>query len=138
MENILIVRRLGGRHYGDREHDDEQIPAGAVILVNGLGVVDAAIKRWDVKLGKANQGLDEQQDVGGEADNGVGGLEVSAVVAGLIVINDNKGSQESEKGSAVENRVDVSAESLLLGSMRGLEDQNGLDAEEDPGRVEQL
>ena len=138
MEDVLIVRRLGGRHYGDREHDNEQIPAHAMILVNSLGVVDAAIKRRDVQLGKANQCLDEQQDVGGEADNGVGGLEVSAVVAGLIVVDDNKGGQKSEKGSAIESGVDVSAELLLLGGMRGLKDQDRLDAEEYPGRVEQL
>lgn len=68
----------------------------------------------------------------------MGGLEVGAIVAGFIVIDDNKGGEKSEKGSPVESGVDVSAELLLVGGVRGLHDQDGLYAEENPRRVEQL
>lgn len=59
MEDILVVGCLGGRHHRDEEDGSDQVPPDAVILVNGLGVVDAAVQGGDVKLGEANQGLDE-------------------------------------------------------------------------------
>lgn len=138
MENILIVRRLSGRRHRDEEQGNDQVPTHAMILVNGFGIVDAAVEGRKVKLGEANQGLNQQQNVGGEADNGVGRLKVGTIVGGFIVIDDNKGGEKSEKGGSVESGVDVSAESLLIGGVGGLYDQDRLSAEENPGRVEQL
>ena len=138
MENVFIVRRLSGRHHRDEKHCNGQVPAHAMILVNGFGVVNAAVQGRKVKLGEANQGLDQYQNVGGEADDCVRRLEVGTIVVGFVVKDDYKGGEESEKGSPVESGVDVSAESLLMGSVRRLYDQDGLCAEENPGRVEQL
>lgn len=120
MENAFIVRRLSGRHHRDEEHGNGQVPTHAMILVNGFGVVNAAVQGREIKLGEANQGLDQYQNVGGEADYGVCRLEVGTIVAGFIVKDDNKGGEEREKGSPVESGVDVSAELLLMGSVGGL------------------
>lgn len=63
-------------------------------------------------------------------------LEVSAVVTGFVVIDDNESGEESEKGCSVQNSVDVGAELLLVGGVGGLDDQDGLRAQEDAGGVE--
>lgn len=138
MENPFVIPRLGGGQHGDEKQDDDQIPADAVVFIDGLGVVDAAEHGREIKLGEANEGLDEEEDVGGETDNGVRGFKVGAVVTGFIVVDDNEAAEEREEGSPIENSVDVGAELLLLRGVGGLDDQNGLRAEEDPGGVEQL
>ena len=60
MKNIFVKARLSGRRHRHEEQDNGQISAGAVVFVNGLGVVDATVQAREVKLGEANQSLDEQ------------------------------------------------------------------------------
>lgn len=138
MENVYVIGRLSRGHNGNEKHDSRHVAAEAVVFVDGFGVVDAAVQGREVKLGEANQGLQKHQDVGGKADDGVGGFKVGAMVAGLVVVDDNEAGEESEKASPIENAVDVSAESLLLGSVGGLDDQYGQRDEEDPGGVGKL
>ena len=66
------------------------------------------------------------------------GFKVGAVVTGFIVKDDNEGGEESEEGSSIESAVDMGAKLLLLGSVGGLDDQDGLSNEKDTGGVEQL
>lgn len=60
MESTFIVGRLGSRRHRDKKQDNDQVAADAVVLVNGLGVIDAAVQGREVKLGKADEGLNEQ------------------------------------------------------------------------------
>lgn len=120
MQNPFVIVGLGGRRHGDEGQDNEQVPAYAVVLVNGLGLINAAEHGREVKLAEANQNLDDQQDVGDEAENGVRRLEVGAIVVYFVVLDDDEAGDESKEGGPVESGVDVGAELLLLLGVGGL------------------
>jgi hypothetical protein len=109
-----------------------------MVLINGLGVVDATEHGRDIILCNTNQGLDDQQSVGDEAENGVRGRKVGAVVIEFVVFNNDETRNEGEEGGAIQSRVDVGPELLLVSGVGGLKDQNGLRAEEETGGVEEL
>lgn len=88
-----------------------------MVLVDGLGVVDAAEEAGDVVLRDADQGLQDEDDVGDQADDAVGGVEMWGAVGEFVIFDDDQAGDEGEGAGAVEDGVDVSAEFFLLGSV---------------------
>lgn len=109
-----------------------------MVLVDRLGVVDASEDRRDVVLGDADEGLEDEEDVGEQAEDGVRGAEVLAVVGDFVVFDDDEAGDEGEDAGAVEDGVDAGALLLLLGGVGRLEDEDCLGGEEDAGGVEEL
>lgn len=72
-----------------------------MVLVNGLGIVDASKDGGYVELRNANQGLNNHEDVGDEPKDGVRGLKVGAVVINFVIFDDDESSDEREKGSGI-------------------------------------
>jgi hypothetical protein len=68
----------------------------------------------------------------------VGGFEVHAVVGGFVVVDDDETGDGGEEGGGVQGGVDVGALFLLFGGVGGLEDEGGLDEEEEGRGVEKL
>ena len=61
-----------------------------------------------------------------------------SVVVEFIVFDHDEAGDGGEEGDVVECRVGVGALFLLLGGVCGLEDEDGLDEEEEGGGVEKL
>ena len=61
-----------------------------------------------------------------------------AIVGDLIVFDDDKACNASEKSDVVESSVGVGAFLFLLGCVRGLKDEDALDQEQEGGGVEEL
>lgn len=138
MQHPLIEPCLRRRRHRHETHHQDRIPAHAMILVDLLCVSHAAEDGRGVELCDANGGLDEEEDIGDEAEDGVRGLEVRAAVGDFVVFDDDEGGEEREDGGGVEGGVDVGALGFLLGGVGGLEEEDGLCGEEDAGGVEEL
>lgn len=109
-----------------------------MVLVHSLGVVDAAEHCWEIVLRDADEGLDDEEDVGDQAEDGVRGAEVLAAVGNFVVFDYDKAGDESEDAGAIEDGVDVGAFLLLFGGVGWLEEEDCLSAEKDTGGVEEL
>ena len=109
-----------------------------MILPHRLRVLHAPVHGREVVLRDAHDGLDEEDDVGDEAKDGVRGLEVRAGVGDLVVFDDDEAGEEGEDGGAVQEGVDGGALAFLGRGVGWLEDEDGLGGEEDAGRVEEL
>lgn len=133
----VVARLRGGSHGGQRQHEDE-VAGHAVIFVNLLCAVDTAPEAGGEVLREANNGLDDDQDVSDDAENGMGGLKMVEAAAGLVDLNDNQASDEGDDAQLVEAKVDVGTMALLLSRVRGLQDQDALSEEQDAGGIEKL
>ncbi len=138
MQRGLVEPRLRRRRHRDEAHDQDGVPGHAVVLVDRLGVVHASEHAGQVVLRDADEGLQEEEDVGDEAEDGVRGLEVQAVVVDLVILDDDEAGEEGEDGGEVEDGVDVGALLLLLGGVGRLQEEDGLRGEEYPGGIEEL
>lgn len=69
-----------------------------MVLVDGLGVVHAPEHTRRVVLRYPDNGLQEEEDVGDEPEDGVWGLEMRATVGDLVVFDDDEGGDEGEDG----------------------------------------
>lgn len=138
MQRGLVEARLRRRRHRDEAHDQDDVPGHAMVLVDRLGVVHAPEHARRVVLRDADDGLQEEEDVGGEAEDGVRGLEVRAGVGDLVVFDDDEAGEEGEDGGEVEDGVDVGALLLLLGGVGRLQEEDGLRGEEDAGGIEEL
>lgn len=59
-------------------------------------------------------------------------------VGSFVQFDDRQTRDEEGDSRKRESGVDVSSVGLVLGSRSGLKDEDGLDEEKDPGRVDQL
>lgn len=77
-DNILahIKARLRGRTNRRQRHEHDEIPGHPMVLVHLLRVLLAAEQRRDVELRDPDNGLQEKEDVGNEAQDGVWGVEI--------------------------------------------------------------
>lgn len=80
-----------------------------MVLVDGLGIVDAAEELRDVKLRDTDQGLQDEEDVGDEAADAVGGCEVGSSMVDFVNFDDNQPADKGEGAEGVQNGVDVGA-----------------------------
>lgn len=138
MQGILVGACLRRGGDGDETHEQDEVAAHAVVLVDFLGVVDATEQGRDVVLGDSDDGLEEEEDVGDEAKDGVRGLEVVAAVGDFVVFDHDEGGDEGEDRGQVEDGVEVGALFLLLGRVGRLQEEDGLGGEEDAGGIEEL
>ena len=94
-----------------------------MVFVYRLRVINASEHRRDIVLRYPDQGLDDEEYVGDQAQNGVWGLEVLAAVRDLVVFDYDEASDESEDADAIEDGVDVGTLLLLFGGVGRLEDE---------------
>lgn len=76
MRHIETIRRPGRRADRRKSQRCDHIPADPVVFVDAFGVVDAAVQAWRVVLRESDDGLDVEQDVECETEDGVRGREV--------------------------------------------------------------
>jgi len=68
-----------------------------VPLVERLGPLHTAIQFWCIVLGEANESLNCKEDIGDETQDGVGRLEMCAIVRELVDLDyDEPGNKEVE------------------------------------------
>lgn len=109
-----------------------------MVFVDALGIFYGPKDRWGVKLRDPDDGLQEEQDVGNNAKDGMGGFEVHARMRDFIVLDHYEAGDKGEGAGGVEDGVDMSALHLLLRGMRWLEEEDALSDEEDTGRIKEL
>lgn len=109
-----------------------------MILVKALSIIHTPIDPRSEVLRESDKSLQRNQDICYETQNGMRRFEVCAVVVELVVFDDDKASDGCENSDIVEGCVRVGALFLLLGSVRGLEDEDALDEEEEGGGIKEL
>lgn len=114
------------------------IASDSVVLVQRLRIIDAPVQAREEVLRDANKSLQEQEDVCHETENGVRGFEMGSVVVELVVFDDNEAGEGGQDGDIVQGGVHVGSLLLLFGGVGWLEDEEGLDEEEQSGGVEEL
>jgi len=72
-----------------------------MILPHRLRVIHAPIYSWEVVLRDPNYCLNKENDIGNQAQNGMGTFEVCAIVGDFVVFDDDEASEETEDGGAV-------------------------------------
>jgi hypothetical protein len=137
LQHILIVIRLRSQRNRDQHRQQDHIPADAVVLVQLLRILHPAVQRGHKVLRDADDRLDEDQDVGDEAEDGVRRDKVRAAVADLVVFDHDEAGEGGEEGDVVEGGVRVGALFLLRGCVGRLDDEDALDEEEEGGGVEE-
>ena len=139
MKHVLIEVGVGGIADCDQQQQQDEVATDPVIFVQLLPIFDTAQHRlWDVKLGKPNQPLDDDEDECYQAQDAMWVLETSFWMAGLVHFDDNEPSDKSYSAGQVQGKVHMSPLRLLFGCRSWLKQQNGLRREEDTGRHEQL
>jgi hypothetical protein len=138
LQHILIVIRLRSKRNRNQHREQDHIPADAVVLVQFLRIVDSAVQRGYKVLRDSDDRLDEDEDIGDQPEDGVGGHEVRAVVADLVVLDHDEAGEGGEQRDVVEGGVRVGAFFLLLGCVGWLDDEDALDEEDEGGGVEEL
>lgn len=109
-----------------------------MVLVQRLGLILPTVQPRREVLRNARNGLQDDQDVGDQTQDGVRGLEMRAPVVEFVVLDDDQPGDGGEDGDVVECRMGVGSLFLLLGRVRGLQDEDGLDEKEEGGGVEEL
>lgn len=94
MEDPSIETGLRGRRDRREAEYDEQVPAHAVVLVDGLGVIYASVDARGVVLRYAHDGLDGEEDVCDETEDAVWGGEVGGAVGEFVVFDYDEGGEE--------------------------------------------
>lgn len=138
MQNVLVEPSLRGSRDSDKAHNQYHVATHTMILVDALGLLRAPEYTGCVILGDADDGLNEEENVSDETEDGVRGYEVRAGVGDLIVFNDDEGGNEGQNGGQIQDAVDVGTLLFLLGGMCGLEEEDGLGGQEDAGGIEKL
>jgi hypothetical protein len=127
VQYVLVEPSRRCRAYGRQHQQQHNVPTQAMILVQLLRVGLAAIHLGHKVLREAHESLQEQENVGDEAQNSVGRLKVSVVA--FIDLDDDEAGYGGGKGHVIESGVRVGAGFLLRRSMGWLEDEDALDEE---------
>lgn len=106
-----------------------------MVLPHRLCVVHASIYSREVVLRDSNYCLDEENDVGGQAQDSMGTFEMCAIMGDFVVFDDDKAGEEAEDRGAIQYGMQVRALLLLFRRMRGLENKDGLGGQKDAGGV---
>lgn len=138
IQDVDVEAGIDGTDDGGVEEGKQQVAAQAVVLPDGLGLVDAAKHAGDPPHQKADEVLDQQDDAGGDAQVAVDAMKVAAgSLSELVGLDDDDAGGEEEEGEEVEDGVEAGARDLFVGGPGGLEDQDGLGEEEDTGGLEE-
>lgn len=109
-----------------------------MVFPDGLRIVNPAVQVREVVLRDTDNGLDSEDDVGDQPEDGVGGLEMRASVADLVVLDYDQAGKEGQDRSAIKDGVNVGASTFLLRCVGRLEDEDCLSSQENAGGVEEL
>jgi len=139
VEDVLVETCLRSCTYCCQCHQQNQIAAYAVVLVELLSVVDAAkYAFWHVELCKSNHGLYDDQNKRDQAHNAMYICESSLGMAGFVHLDDDQTSNEGYRPCEIECKMYVSALRLLFRSRCRLEHQNGLRDKQNASRIDEL
>jgi hypothetical protein len=133
MRHIQTVRRPARRANRRKAQRSNHVARNAVVLVDFLRIVHAAVNLWHVVLCESHEGLDVDENIKGEAEAGVRGFKVLVARAGFVHLDDDEARSQGRCAKDVEEEVSQCASAFLGGGMCGLEDEGGLDGEEESG-----
>ncbi len=120
MQHILVVIGLRRGGDGDQSQQKYSVAGRSVVLVDLLRIVLSAVDLRHKVLGEPNRGLDEDEDVCYQAEDGMRRLEVGAVMLELGHHDDDESGEERRDADVDESGVSIRPVSLLLGRMRWL------------------
>ena len=126
MQGPSIEPSLRGCGDGCEAEYDKNVPAHAVVLVNGFGIIHTSIDARGIVLRYSHDSLDSEEDVCDEPKDAVRGGEMGGSMGKFVVFDDYEGGEEGQNRGAIDDGVYVGADSFLLRGMRGLEDEDGL------------
>ena len=125
-QNGEIKGGPSGRRDGGQFQDQQQISRQPMVLVETSSPVGAAQDQSREKvLHDAAEGLENNQNIRDQAENPMGRGQ-SRVIA-LVHLDDDEGGDKGDQTDGLQGVVHASAQSLLLGSDSGLENECGLD-----------
>lgn len=104
-----------------------------MILIASLRIANATEQRRGVERHEPDKSLHDEERVDGETEAGVHRREVLAVVGSFVVDDNGEPAEQGEDAQEVEGGVRVGADALLSGGVGGLEEEDGLGDEEEPG-----
>lgn len=136
VQHIQRIRRPAGRANRRQTEHGNQIAGQAMILVDALCPVHTAIQTGHVVLREPNERLHVHEHVEGESESCVRRGKVLVARPGLVHLDDDETRSEGRDADEVQGEVGDGARPLLLGCVRGLEDEGCLDGEEEAGGVE--
>lgn len=109
-----------------------------MVLVQALCIVHATIQVGGKIHGDADDCLQGDKDVRDQTKDGVGRHKVGAAMVELVVLDNDETSDQDQGRGVVKGGVPVGADSLLVFSSGGLDDEDCLYEEHYGGRVEEL
>lgn len=89
IQNVLVEIRLCRSSYGSQHHNQDNISTNSVVLVQRLGVIDAAVQLWGIVLCEPNESLNGEKDVCDQTEDGVCRYKVGAIVGDFVVLDDD-------------------------------------------------
>ena len=89
-------------------------------FIQRFGPIHTPVKLRCKVLRKANQSLNQKEDVGDETENGVGRLEMCALVGKLVDFDDYEASDEKVEGKLMDGEMGDGAFAFLVGGVGGL------------------
>ena len=89
-------------------------------FIQRFGPIYTAVKLRCKVLRKANQSLNQKEDVSDETENGVGRLEMCSLVGKLVDFDDYEASNEEVEGKLVDGEMGDGAFAFLVGGVGGL------------------
>jgi hypothetical protein len=131
MRHIQTIRCPARRANRRKAQRGNYVARDSVVLVNLLCIVHATVDLRHVVLRESHEGLDVHEDVKEEAEACVRGFKVLVARPGFVHFNDDEAGSQGRGAQNVEEEVGEGAGALLGGSMSGLEDEGGLDREEE-------
>jgi hypothetical protein len=109
-----------------------------MVLVHRFRIVHAAIELRNVVLREADERLDVYQDVEGKSKTCMRRFEMCVAWTGFVHFDDDQAGCECGGAKDVEEEVRQCSCALLRGGVCWLEDERGLDGEQEAGGVEEL
>lgn len=102
-----------------------------MVFVECFGIVDASVQAWGVVLGDSDDGLNKEERIGDEPENGMRTPEVFSFMGDLRVLDDDETGDKSIYANGIEDGMDVRSLPFLGLRMGRLKDQDGLRDEEE-------
>jgi len=131
MRHIQAIRRPTRRTNRRQSQRGNNIARRPVVLVNLLRIVHATIYLWYEVLREPYKRLDVYENIERETKTCVWGLEVFVAGARFVHLDDYEAGGEGGGAEDVEKEVGEGAGAFLGGGVGGLEDEGGLDGEEE-------
>lgn len=139
LQHLARIRRVGSRNDRPQQEQVDDIPGHPMVLPDLLRPLLPAVHRRERPHAQADGVLQDQHGHAGEAQVGVGGVEVRVGVGGAVLVDEDDGGAggEAEEGEEVEAGVGDLAAAFGGGRPGGLEDLDGEGQGQDAEGVEQ-